>query len=324
MDCPNCSREIVQQAKFCNYCGERVAVACPSCKTLNPPDSLFCSDCGWNLAEGHAVPDETTPESSELTPPRPVGLGCPRCGAANEPGSTYCFQCGLPLDKEPQPSSGTSAVPTHAYRSPRIRAIWTSVLLVVTGIMTAIYLVMTVELLDLEQRYEAGEFLLLSQISDAEENLSDLIGFAALVGIATAIAFLFWIYRVSQNLYSLGAPGQRFSPRWAVGWWFIPIMFFFRPYQVMAEIWKGSVHRTSGAPIEHWKTESVSALVPWWWGLWIAAFVLAFFVDDGRKGIDLLWSGVEICAAVLAVVVVWRTTNHQDEKHQKMISETSW
>ena len=123
MDCQNCSRAIVMQAKFCGYCGERVAVACSSCETLNPPDGLFCSECGLHLTESHTVPQEATPESSELTLPRPAGLGCPRCGAANEPGSVYCFQCGLPLDEESQPRSGTSSVSAHVYRSPRTRAI---------------------------------------------------------------------------------------------------------------------------------------------------------------------------------------------------------
>ncbi|HJO82495.1 MAG: zinc ribbon domain-containing protein [SAR202 cluster bacterium] len=33
MDCPNCFRENPREAKFCNYCGTQVAIACPSCQT---------------------------------------------------------------------------------------------------------------------------------------------------------------------------------------------------------------------------------------------------------------------------------------------------
>ncbi len=336
MSCQNCGRETVPQAKFCNYCGEQVAVACPSCKTSNPPDSLFCSDCGFRLTEGRPLLQETTPESSELNPPLPVVLGCPRCGTANEPGSVYCFQCGLPLDEEPQPRSGASSVSAHAYRSPRTRAIWTSVLLVATVIVDAANLQMTAEVLDLKQRYEAGALTLLSQLAEAETNLNDMTSFLLLVFVATAIAFLLWVYRASRNLRSLGAAGQRFSPGWAVRWWFVPVMFFFRPYQVMAEIWKGSAARASGEATFDWKTESVSALLPWWWGLWIAQYAFGFLVffasGTGEQAVRtisgmqlaLLGDTTEICAAVLAIVLVLQTTKRQDEKHRKMISESSW
>ena len=151
MICPNCSRETVQQAKFCNHCGERVAVACPWCQTFNTPDSLFCSNCGLSLTEGHGVREGPSLESRGLTPPRSVGLGCPRCGAANEPGSEYCFQCGLPLDDNPQPRSGTSFASAYVYRSPRTRAFWTSALLVVTVIAAATSMYTTAEVLDLRQ-----------------------------------------------------------------------------------------------------------------------------------------------------------------------------
>ena len=29
------------QAKFCSYCGQRLAIPCPSCETLNAPDALL-------------------------------------------------------------------------------------------------------------------------------------------------------------------------------------------------------------------------------------------------------------------------------------------
>ena len=329
MNCQNCSRETVQQAKFCNYCGARVAVVCPSCQTFNAADSLFCSDCGSALTQGDAAPGEPAPESSERTPPRPVSRGCPRCGAANEPGSVYCFQCGLPLDEEPHPGYAVSAESTHAYRSPRARAIWTLVLLVVTGITAATNMFMTAEVLDLRQRYEAGAFLLLSQLAEAEENRDAMLVFYGLVRVATAIAFLFWIFHVSRNLRSLGASGQRFSPGWAVGWWFIPFMFFFRPYQVMAEIWRGSAPRASGGATFDWKTESVSALLAWWWASWIVYAFGGEIVDDfggiiGQLQIRLLVDTLGICAVVLAMVVVTRTTNRQDGKNKKIISESSW
>ena len=189
---------------------------------------------------------------------------------------------------------------------------------------------MTAEVLDLRQRYEAGALLLFSQLAEAEENLVDMQNFYGLVFVATAISFLLWIHRASRNLHSLGAPWQRFSPGWAVGWWFVPIMFFFRPYQVMVEIWKGSTPRASREATFDWKTESVSALLPWWWALWIAQWfvgIVSGFAEasGGSIGeIALLGDATTIGSAVLAIAVVWQTTKRQDDKHQKMISESSW
>jgi hypothetical protein len=188
---------------------------------------------------------------------------------------------------------------------------------------------MTAEVLDIRQRYDARPFLPSTaiQLAEAEKSLGDVNNLTGLVGVATAIVFLLWIYRASRNLHSLGALGQRFSPGWAVGWWFIPIMFFFRPYQVMVEIWKGSTPRATREATFDWKAESVSTLLPWWWACWIAqffaAFVWGFAEESGGTNIvwqaSLLVDATGICGAVLAIAVVWRTTQHQDEKNQKMI-----
>jgi hypothetical protein len=56
----------------------------------------------------------------------------------------------------------------------------------------------------------------------------------------TALFFLLWTYRSYRHLSALSDRDLRFSPGWAVGWFFAPIMNLFRPYQVMKEIWEES------------------------------------------------------------------------------------
>ena len=60
------------------------------------------------------------------------------------------------------------------------------------------------------------------------------------LGILTGITFLKWIYRAYKNIQGFGAEGLRFSPGWAVGYYFIPILSLIRPVQVMSEIWRAS------------------------------------------------------------------------------------
>jgi hypothetical protein len=329
MQCSHCGRETVDQASFCNYCGERVAVACPSCERLNPPDSVYCHGCGRNLTEVAAESQE--PAAVAVSRAVPAGVACPRCGAANEPASTYCYQCGLPLEGELDPAAvtGLGVASAHRYRSARKRAIWTSVLLAVTGLAIAFYMGTTAEVLDLRQQFEAHEFVVVSQMAGAEEDRDDAAVFFGLAFIATAVAFLMWTYRAARNLPSLGSFGQRFSPRWAVGWWFVPVMFFFRPYQVAAEIWKGSAPDSAQGHTVDWKAGPVSPLLAWWWALWIASNIVGFLASFaegesersiGALQIELLGDAVLIAAAALAVAVVWRTTKRQDERHRRIMA----
>jgi len=83
------------------------------------------------------------------------------------------------------------------------------------------------------------------------------------LGIVTGITFLKWIYRAYKNIQGFGAEGLRFSPGWAVGYYFIPILSLIRPVQVMSEIW-----RASDDP-KNWRQRPGSLLIAIWWTLFL-------------------------------------------------------
>jgi Domain of unknown function (DUF4328) len=83
------------------------------------------------------------------------------------------------------------------------------------------------------------------------------------IGIVTGITFLKWVYRAYKNIKGFGAEGLRFSPGWAVGYYFIPILSLIRPVQVMSEIW-----RASDDP-ENWPRRPGSRLIATWWTLFL-------------------------------------------------------
>jgi hypothetical protein len=83
------------------------------------------------------------------------------------------------------------------------------------------------------------------------------------LGILTGIIFLKWIYRSYKNIQGFGAQGLRFSPGWAVGYYFIPILSLIRPVQVMSEIW-----RASDDPRD-WSKRPGSWLIASWWTLFL-------------------------------------------------------
>ncbi len=83
------------------------------------------------------------------------------------------------------------------------------------------------------------------------------------LGIATGITFLKWVYRAYKNIQGFGAEDLRYSPTWAVAYYFMPILGLIRPVQVMNEIW-----RASEDP-KDWRHRPGSWLIGGWWALFL-------------------------------------------------------
>ena len=62
------------------------------------------------------------------------------------------------------------------------------------------------------------------------------------------VLFLVWLHRAYRNLYGLGVRSFGDSPAWAVGSFFIPLVNFYLPYRITADIWTGSRPGESPAP----------------------------------------------------------------------------
>ena len=114
------------------------------------------------------------------------------------------------------------------------------------------------------------------------------------IGLTTAILVLAWIFRANHNARQLGAADMHFTPGWAVGWHFVPIAWFWKPYQAMREIWRASVNPSD------WRAVPVSPLLPWWWGLWIVTSWVPDIVDRAVSG-RLDEAGAETLEAATAL-----------------------
>jgi hypothetical protein len=122
-------------------------------------------------------------------------------------------------------------------------------------------------------------------------DVADLI-----VGIAfaaCAVLVLSWIYRTNANAHSF-AGEMSVSPGWAVGWFFVPIANWFKPYQGVRETWDAS-HEAAGQP-----DEIGTPLLGWWWGLW-----LAFSIGNRVASRMLESSGGLDPSAVTIDLLVW-------------------
>ncbi|HET8757261.1 MAG TPA: DUF4328 domain-containing protein, partial [Solirubrobacteraceae bacterium] len=133
--------------------------------------------------------------------------------------------------------------------------------------------------------------------------------------IAGAIVFIRWLHGAYKNVDVVARPERRYGHGWAIGGWFVPIMNFWRPKQVVNDVWRAGGRGAQDA-------EPGWLLLCWW-----AAFVAAGLADraagriwngsgleDTRDGtIAIMVSdGLDVVAAILAILVVRAATDRLD------------
>jgi Domain of unknown function (DUF4328) len=206
------------------------------------------------------------------------------------------------------------------------RAKWTVALLAVAIAVDAFAVFSDIREIQLMNRLIEGDFPSLDELdaSDTRQGIAGLLELATL--IAVVVAFLMWFSRAYKNLAALGATGFRFTPGWAVGAWFVPILNLWRPKQIANDIWRAS---DPAAPPEQgsaWRDRATPAVLTIWWIVWIFSGYLGnlttrlAFEGDGATDVrdadyaDLGALVLDAAAAVLAIVVVRSMTRRLDER----------
>ena len=124
------------------------------------------------------------------------------------------------------------------FESPRKRANRFLLMLGLLGILTIASIILTLSEISLLEQNQAGEEVTYSDIVAPLVNDWIISSVRLLIAyLVCVVLFLMWKHRASKNLAPLGVSNQRFSPRWAVAYYFIPILNLFRPYQAMEEIY---------------------------------------------------------------------------------------
>lgn len=138
------------------------------------------------------------------------------------------------------------------------------------------------------------------------------------IQLAAAICFLVWTYRLAKNLRAFGVEGLRFTPAWAVGYFFVPILSFYRPYQAFREIWRASDPAPVGRVGQDWQRVKPPSLLLGWWTAWIVSNAFGgviFRALDmaGNYRFDAVVLVLNTLSALLAILVVRRLTERQEQ-----------
>lgn len=154
---------------------------------------------------------------------------------------------------------------------------------------------------------------------------------STLVMLAVAIVWPIWFRRLRLNAEAF-APGQhRFSPGWAAGAWFTPVVSLWFPKQIANDIWRASCPEGPH--------QARRGLLNGWWVCWLVGglsfsaslqrwslarqraesgglFEARDAVEDMQSaiGMNLFAYAVTIAAAILALLVVRQITAMQEQR----------
>lgn len=246
--------------------------------------------------------------------------------AAGPPTSTE------PLTSTEPPTSTEPLTSAEPYRSGRARAAVTLVLLLLFVLVSLASILSSLLRIGLLEGAAGGDIPEdMVAVNDLREGLIALL--LALVNLATVVAFCFWVHRAYRNLRALGnlPSALEYSPGWAVGYFFIPILNLFMPYRVVREIWQKSDPAVRTRDDLTYAVASSAPLVLTWWLAWIAANFLdravSRFYGDAETSETLAWASkadifstaLWIAAAVLAALVVRGIDRRQEERSRHVV-----
>jgi hypothetical protein len=127
---------------------------------------------------------------------------------------------------------------------------------------------------------------------------------ALLLRVALIPVFLVWFYRARKDANGRGQR-QRWSPGWAIGAWFVPIVYLWFPYQIMADIWRANLSAE--------RRNRPAVLPGFWWGCWLVGEGFTWGIAGSSTGAARVVVGlaglVAAAAAILLIVIVRTVTN---------------
>lgn len=175
-------------------------------------------------------------------------------------------------------------------------------------------------------RIEKGDIL-----SDSEIFFSEgLFGLSQIgnlfITLLCAIPFCLWIHQAYKNLFSFGVTGLQYSPAWAVGSFFVPILNLIRPGKVVREIFNASDPQLVKIDNKDWIEVKEPKIVAFWWTSFLLAACLnqlgnIFFRQNTLSNIKyttVLSTFADISlivAAIFAILMILEINKNQKQKY---------
>ncbi len=138
----------------------------------------------------------------------------------------------------------------------------------------------------------------------------------AAIFIVAAVMFIQWFRRAYYN-QEVRFGNMNSSNGWASGGWFIPIYCFFKPIQLMREIYI----KAEATGIQTDKKINRLTIVGWWWGLWVLINISSNAISrfegtvttlSGLIGITIASMAIDIFYIPLGILAVKTIRNYNE------------
>lgn len=132
--------------------------------------------------------------------------------------------------------------------------------------------------------------------------------------ITSAVTFILWFRRAYYNLHQRVNYIEH-SEGWAAGSWFVPFVNWFRPYQIMKELYV-ETEKFLRKNDSSYSTTTKTTTVNWWWTIWIISTIIdriSFNISQKAETLEefntsTIWSIISslvtILSAILAIKVI--------------------
>lgn len=206
----------------------------------------------------------------------------------------------------------------------------TMVMLVLTALTYVVAIFVWIQQVGLLSDIAAGKSVSEDTAKNAEVLALGVTWSGVALRLVTAIPFCIWFARMHRNLPALGAGGLQYTPGWAAGAFFVPIMNWFRPYQIGAEIWNASNPAADPTNPYHWKHLRSASIIGVWWALFLGpGFVDRIVANAFEKSTDpktlrtatlvaIVLELANLAAAAVTIHMIRKINQRQTQKHQKL------
>lgn len=242
------------------------------------------------------------------------------------------------MDQVAPPSGTTERVtplvpaPTDPYKSARRLATIVAASLTIHIVFDIAAAAVDVQMLGLLDRAREGAVVTFEEAQAHDDRMFWAGVLQGIAALAVMIPFIVWLRRVYRNLGPLGTRRLRYKPGWAVGGWFVPFLNLARPKAIVNDVWRASdpelPPEIEGPP----GGARVPGVVNWWWAAFIAGWIVypSPSLQD-RPSLDELTTDVqrilagdllEVVAGILAIVMVLKLTQRQEQRHAVLAQQT--
>jgi hypothetical protein len=149
--------------------------------------------------------------------------------------------------------------------------------------------------------------------------------------ILMAVFFIMWMRRAYHNLHKAGSRNLRHSEGWASGAWFVPILNFAWPLQIMRDIWEETqnVFRPQNQQRYEYEEDNITR---WWWAMFLASGfvtqIASFMMRTGNIHGGYMFAALGtlgyVFAGILAVTMVKRISRMESDMLERAQFYYNW